>query len=362
MENFDDSISFEIEDDLAPASAETPKTWEQLEHNKESFLQQSKRTEAGLPLISDDEKAFDREEREIKAIEQKIFAVEGRRTARRQKLFWNNLPLFIRNWEKFRKYPILSNVSVYFSDLCTLNLELFNDYELNLNGCNATLGGLVFAWRAPSMHFTCPYCHGQAYFIPRIQQKQRMCSFMWSMISEDERKEYSYRYFPLRCGSCGKEFADKNDDIAVINKLTTFQELVKCISNRYSNYKLQMPFEHAVHLLKLSEIYQEDPKEFFYDFPQNAETPPAKKFTDADATTDDLIDCMWEDKLYQIENASRETLLNIVHNYEKIMKLTAWTGLSPYNEPNPPYKTIPAEKLPNKKLKKLIGYYEYFLR
>lgn len=362
MENFDDSISFKIDDELASASAETPKTWEQLEHNKESFLQQSKRTEAGLPLISDDEKAFDREEREKRGLEQIIFNVEIRRATRRQKLFWNNLPLFMRNWEKFRKYPILSNVSVCFYDLFTLNWDFFNFSELNLNDCNATLGGLIFAWRAPSMHFTCPHCHEQAYFIPRIQQKQRMSSIICYLMDEYDRKEYSYRYFPIRCGSCGKKFEGRDYDTAVTNKLKTFEELVKCMSNRYSNYKLQMPFEHAVHLLKLSEIYQEDPKEFFYDFPQNAETSPAKKFTDAEATTDDLIDCMWEDKLYQIENASRETLLNIVHNYEKIMKLTAWAGIGSYTDPNDNDKTIPAEGLSDENLKKEIGHYEMLLR
>ncbi len=60
---------------------------------QESFRSFNKRINAGLPLISDEEKAFESEEKEIQA-------VLDRRRTRRENLLWKSIPLLARNWKR----------------------------------------------------------------------------------------------------------------------------------------------------------------------------------------------------------------------------------------------------------------------
>ena len=78
----------------------------------ESFRSFSKRIDADLPLVSDEEKEFEKEAQEIQA-------VLDRRNKRRENLLWKSIPLLARNWNLFRKYPKLYNIPidfVYFGD------------------------------------------------------------------------------------------------------------------------------------------------------------------------------------------------------------------------------------------------------
>ena len=43
-----------------------------------------------------------------------------------------------------------------------------------------------------------------------------------------------------------------------------------------------------------------------------------KKFYDADITTEELENLLWEDDLYKTEDVSRETLIGIIRSYEKL--------------------------------------------
>lgn len=75
---------------------------------QESFRSFYKRINAGLPLISDEEKEFESEEKEIQA-------VLDRRRERREKLLWKSIPLLARNWKLFCKYPKLYNIPSHSS-------------------------------------------------------------------------------------------------------------------------------------------------------------------------------------------------------------------------------------------------------
>ena len=80
----------------------------------ESFRSFNKRINAGLSLVSDEEEEFEKESEEIQT-------VLDRRNARRENLLRKKIPLLVRNWELFRKYPGLHNVLkdfVCFGDFC----------------------------------------------------------------------------------------------------------------------------------------------------------------------------------------------------------------------------------------------------
>ena len=74
---------------------------------QESFSSFNRRIDAGLPLVSDEEKEFENEEKEIQS-------VLDRRRERREKLLWKSIPLLARNWKLFRKYPKLYNIPIDF--------------------------------------------------------------------------------------------------------------------------------------------------------------------------------------------------------------------------------------------------------
>lgn len=59
--------------------------------HEENFLQFTRRTRAGVPLVSEQEKIYERE-------------TEAQRE-RRLGLFWDSFPLIMRNWKTVLRYP-----------------------------------------------------------------------------------------------------------------------------------------------------------------------------------------------------------------------------------------------------------------
>lgn len=238
----------------------------------ESFHQFSQRTNDGLPLTSEQEELFNKEEAEIAVIKEK-------RANRRYELFWNSFPLIMRNWKKILKYPALSNISIDQQSLTGLR--------------GITLGALMFAWSASFMRCVCPDCQGTAYFIPFAPYPD--CSRCY-----------------IFCSSCGKENTlYENEDWRIMQ----FRTLLERWKHFCHPAESTILFERALHLLKLSEIYEEDPKEF--GEPHSFEIP-RRKFSDENATGEELIALLREDEPYQLEGASRNTLLGIYHNYDKL--------------------------------------------
>ena len=238
----------------------------------ESFHQFSRRTSAGLPLNSEQEEIFNKEEAEIAAINK-------RRVNRRYELFWDSFPVIMRNWKKILKYPALSNISM--DPLWLIGMR------------GITLGALMFAWSASFMRCVCPDCQGTAYFIPFAPYPGCSRSFIF-------------------CSFCGKENTlYESADV----QITQFRTLLDRWKHFCHPEESTILFERALHLLKLSEVYEEDLKEFGEPFSSDN---PRRKFSDENASGEELIALLREDEPYQLEGASRETLLGIYHNYDKL--------------------------------------------
>lgn len=311
---------------------------------QESFHQFTRRTSAGIPLTSEDVEIYKKE--------------ESARIERRIRLFWDSFPVIMRSWKKILKYPALSNIPLD---------------SIGLVSCfsGITLGALVFAWRASCMRCECPQCHGEAYVIP----------FYIRPIFDGAFTDFPDAC-PIYCSSCGEEDDLYDHEYDPRSKSDSFHFLLECWKRcchpTYSN----LLYEQALHLLRLSEVYGEDIEEFGEPF--TAIAGPKRKFSDADATGEELIALLREDEPYQLEGASRETLLGIIHNYERIMgydpEAATYTicdfempidasydfekpiDEDVLNERAKEMEELRPENLPDESLKKKIKYYEDLLR
>ena len=210
-------------------------------NREETYRQFSARTAAGLPLVSEQEKIFEREEAE--------------RKERRLRLFWDSFPIIMRNWKKVLKYPILSNISV-------------DPIGIVPRMRGITLGALVFAWRTSRMRCICPSCHGTAYFVPYVEDllSRHMCATAWE---DDEHSMDFPEKCLIYCSTCGKEDHLCEREHNPEYKCRDFLWRLECWNRCHRPTDSEMIFEHAMHLLKLSEVYKEDPEIFFLNEPSN---------------------------------------------------------------------------------------------
>ena len=311
----------------------------------ENYRQFSRRTKAGLPQFSEQEGVL---EKENAAIESVMF----RRAKRQRKLFWEKFPLIMRNRDKILKYPILANIPI-------------DSLRLAYATKGWTLGALVFAWGASEMRGVCPHCQAIAFYMPYTDMDDHLfpqCSCGW-FGCDGERAPFHYEDTSafVRCSSCGAE-SDVGGDINKTPRSlhARFYWLMECWMHCHRQFKSQMTFEHAMHLLMLSEIYEEDPEDFFTGMkaPKRESTP--KKFSNAGATTEELISLVKGGEPYRLEEASKEELLNILYNYERILDEHPGTYLLGLDigDFNDALKYVAAEDLPEESLKECIKHYE----
>ena len=224
---------------------------------QESFSSFSKRVNAGLPTVSDEEKEFEKEEKEIQA-------VMNRRNARRQKLLWSSIPLLVRNWKLFRKYPRLYNIPidfVYFDDFFRSISFWKPQYH------NVPLGGLVAAWKTEDSQLPCPHCQGKAYLVP--QHEHDIFSRGYHLCLDDPSNsehnhfdsKFSDNYYAY-CEKCGK-IIDCNDYSGKISEKRSKFESIMFQWNMRANPEVPaLQFEHALQLLTLCEASGEESNEF----------------------------------------------------------------------------------------------------
>lgn len=314
-------------------------------HRNETYRQHSLRTKAGLPQFSEQEDFLKNENAEVEA-------VMSRRSQRQLKLFWENFPLIMRNRDKILKYPILANIPI-------------DSLKLTYATKGLTLGALIFAWGASEMRCVCPHCQGNAFYMLYTEMK-----YLWGPSCGNDWGEHEGEYEDLhyedtsvfvRCSSCGEENSVSGvcGDILKTprNLYSGFLWLIACWNHCRHHFDSKMSFEHAVHLLKLSEIYEEDPEDFLTGMtvPNRKSTP--KKFSNVAATTEELINLVKGGKPYQLEEASKEELLNILHNYEKILDEHPETYEFGYD-----FKYVAAEDLSEEHLRELIVRHEEQLK
>ena len=225
----------------------------------ESFRSFNKRIEAGLPLVSDEEKEFEKEEKEIQS-------VLDQRNARREKLLWKSIPLLARNWNFFHKYPSLYNIPidfVYFGDF-------FASISWEPKNHNVPLGGLVAAWKTEACQLPCPHCQGKAYLVPQHVSERHYSYGFHALLSgqSDSDNDLFDSDFPDRhyafCEKCGKIVDCYDYDFEISGKQSIFEN-VMCQWNKHVNPAIPaMQLEHALQLLTLCEACGEESDEFQY--------------------------------------------------------------------------------------------------
>ena len=182
------------------------------------------------PIVSDQEKEFAEEEK------------------RRDELFWKSIPLIMRNRETIYKVPDLYNIPLSFIYISGF-FHSFKDTPIRL-------GTLVHIWRDPAMHVHCTSCgKDEAYYMPSITERGH-CPFIDSLLGEKPLEmPADYSAF---CETCNKivEVAWGNDFIGDHNNI--FYDLLT-FWNRQVEYEVsRLPFERAIQLLELKEIFGED--------------------------------------------------------------------------------------------------------
>jgi hypothetical protein len=206
----------------------------------ESFRSFSKRIKKGLPLVSDEEKEFEKEAKEIQAIQE-------RRNKRRENLLWKSIPLLARNWHLFRKYPKLYNIPidfVYFGDF-------FRSISWEPQNHNVPLGGLVAAWKTETCQLACPHCQGKAFLVPQHHPEPLL-----SFGSDDSTPYYIY------CEKCGAIINWYDFDTEISEKRSKFERIMSHWNRRAEPAVPPLQFERAIHLLTLYEASGEEPDEF----------------------------------------------------------------------------------------------------
>ncbi|SOE76539.1 hypothetical protein SAMN05720781_2182 [Fibrobacter sp. UWT3] len=319
----------------------------------ETYRQYTRRTKAGLPRFSEQEDILKKEKAEINA-------VMSRHAKRQRKLFWENFALIMRNRDKILKYPILSNIPM-------------DSLQPSYLPKGLTLGALVFAWGASYLKGTCPRCQATAYYMPYTDMDYHLfphCSCGW-FGCEGEHEDHCYEDTTafVRCSSCGEESEIGGDvNKTPRNLYATFYWLMDCWKHCHNQFVSKMSFEHAVHLLKLSEIYAEDPEDFLTGTKALKSESNPKKFSNVAATTEELISLVKGGKPYQLEEASKEELLNILHNYERLLDKHPDTYLLGLNYDdindgfNDEFERGTAEDLSEEHLKENIELYEEQLK
>ena len=241
----------------------------------ESFRSFSKRIKKGLPLVSDEEKEFEKEAQEIQA-------VLDRRNKRRENLLWKSIPLLARNWHLFRKYPKLYNIPidfVYFGDFFT-SMPWEPQYH------NVPLGGLVAAWKMEACQLTCPECQGKAYLVPQhMPESFRSCGCLDFLDGHSDSEEdifwntinYSNPYHVF-CEKCAKIIDCYDYDFEISEKRSKFESIMYQWNKHVNPTVPGMQFVHALHLLTLYEASGEESDEFRHEVPKRKKSIDNEEF------------------------------------------------------------------------------------
>ena len=227
---------------------------------QESFSSFNRRIDAGLPLVSDEEKEFENEEKEIQSV------LDCRRE-RREKLLWKSIPLLARNWKLFRKYPKLYNIPidfVFFGDFFGSEMWWENPYP------SRPLGGLVAAWKTETCQLSCPCCQDKAYLVPQHKPERSFSCidfFDGPSNSEDDDFWNPLKYsnpYHVYCEKCGEITNCYDLDAEMSEKCSKFGNIMRQWNRRANPAVPPLQFEHALHLLALRETCGEESDEFQY--------------------------------------------------------------------------------------------------
>ena len=241
---------------------------------QESFSSFSKRVNAGLPTVSDEEKEFEKEAKEIQA-------VLDRRNARRQKLLWSSIPLLVRNWKLFRKHPRLYNIPIDFVH--------FGDFFRSIpfwepQNHNVPLGGLVAAWKMEDCQLSCPYCQGKAYLVPQhVSERLCSCGFhaLLSGQSDSEHNHFASEFpdhYYAYCEKCDKIIDCYDYSGETSNKQSKFEGVMRQWNMRANPEAPALQFEHALQLLTLCEASGEESDEFRHEVPKKKKSIDNEEF------------------------------------------------------------------------------------
>jgi hypothetical protein len=222
----------------------------------ESFRSFNKRVKAELPLVSDEEKEFEKEAKEIQA-------VLDRRNARRQKLLWSSIPLLVRNWKLFRKFPRLYNIPIDFVH--------FGDFFRSIpfwepQNHNVPLGGLVAAWKMEDCQLSCPHCQSKAFLVP--QHEHNIYSFGYHSFLDSPSNNDSPDNYYAYCEKCGKIIDCDDYSGKTSHKQSKFESVMHQWNMRANPEVPALQFEHALQLLILCETCGEESDEFRPEVPR----------------------------------------------------------------------------------------------
>ena len=223
--------------------------------------------------VSDQEQEFEREQVQLDAIFKK-------RNTRRTKLFYENFPLIMRNWDLFRKNPGLYKVTIDFMGFGGSCFDERDVFEKPL------LGGFVRAWKSPSFRQTCPHCHGEAFFMPFYPRPFSLSPTRF-----------------LYCPNCNEEIMWGEDLFDFDRAWLKFMGIVRTSNSVVPSRKSGMLFEHAMHRLI---SYELDKK------------PPQKKPFTAKTSLLELKNLLWEENPYNLEAMTDEELVHLVTLYRKM--------------------------------------------
>ena len=232
---------------------------------QESFSSFSKRIDAGLPTVSNEEREFEKEAKEIQA-------VLDQRNARREKLLWSSIPLLVRIWHLFRKYPRLYNIPIDFVHFG----DFFRSISWEPQKHNVPLGGLVAAWETEDCQFPCPHCQGKAYLVPQHEYNIYSRGYHTSLDDPSDfgddifRNDYSNPYLAF-CENCGKVVDCYDYSGEIRNKQSKFENIMFQWNMRATPEVPALQFEHALQLLTLCEACGEESDEFRHELPKNTE-------------------------------------------------------------------------------------------
>ena len=239
----------------------------------------------GLPIVSDQENEYEKEQIQIDVVLQK-------RNKRRTKLFYDCFPLVMRNWDLFRKNPGLYKVSI---DFMKFGGSDFLDDDVF---AKPMLGGFVRAWRSPSFRQICPHCHGEAYFMP-FYSFPIMRFTLEDIMSGKSLPQTRYLY----CPNCKKEIM-RDEKLSDFDRdWIRFTQIVRTSNREVPSSKSGMLFERAMQRL-LS--YERDKR------------PPQKKPFTAKTSLHELNNLLWEDEPYNLEAMTDEELVRLVTLYRKM--------------------------------------------
>ena len=187
---------------------------------------------------------------------------------------WDECAAKMKDWRNIRDKADLYNQSL--GHIC---FPVYNQLTL--------LGSLARAWRSPYCRSKCPHCQGDAYFIPDKYQDM-VLPRDYDVPPWQEKWEYFYKVresIQFKCPHCGKTFRKDVSKEEYIDQHLKFGELLWTHSAKKDD---------------------------------SVKIGKSKNFYDPGTSYEELEYLLWEDEPYQIEGASKETLVGIIRSYEKL--------------------------------------------